>query len=401
MAQLAIPEALEPFAGRIIDVDTHESIPLQLFEQEFGPITRDLAKTFQKSRPYDPSGVNFPGYTRDDCEINADTVWKTKGSAAPGSTDPRRRLAVMDLTGVKRQLMFPGSLAFPASFLYNNPVEYGFFPDYHGDRKAYAVQLLEANNDWAIRAAKVSERVRPVAPAYGSSVAELLASTKRLLDNGIRAFWLMSSVLPGGKSPASNDLDPFWKLLTDRDATAVLHIGSEGGFLKTDSWSDARAFEGYKVNVEFNLSPWHLSTLHLPSQNFLATMISGGVFERHPTLRFGCIELGAHWIGPLAAMLDMWHANNRHFGAASVDRLPKKPSEYIRRNVRVSAFDFENVDQYIDTYGLDDVYCYSSDFPHVEGGKDPMVKFAKRLERLGPAIMEKFFVMNGTHLLPG
>jgi predicted TIM-barrel fold metal-dependent hydrolase len=306
----------------------------------------------------------------------------------------------MDLTGVSRQLMFPSGIAILASFLYNFPPEYGFLPGYRGDRKAYGLQLFEANNSWAVRAAQISDRIRPVAALYGATVDELMASTRQLLDGGIRAVWLMSSVLPGGKSPAHSELDPFWKMLTDHDVTATLHIGSEGGFLKSDAWADAPAFAGYKVNTEFNLSPWHLSTLHLPAQNFLATMITGGVFERHPKLRFGCIELGSYWIGPLAATLDMWHGNNQHFGKTQVDRLPLKPSEYIQRNVRVSAFDFEHVDEYIARYGLEDVYCYASDFPHIEGGKDPMGRFVKRLEGLGPEVMEKFFVKNGEYLIP-
>jgi hypothetical protein len=109
------------------------------------------------------------------------------------------------------------------------------------------------------------------------------------------------------------------------------------------------------------------------------------------------IDIDTH---EMAATLDMWHGNNQHFGKTQVDRLPLKPSEYIQRNVRVSAFDFEHVDEYIARYGLEDVYCYASDFPHIEGGKDPMGRFVKRLEGLGPEVMEKFFVKNGEYLIP-
>jgi predicted TIM-barrel fold metal-dependent hydrolase len=243
--------------------------------------------------------------------------------------------------------------------------------------------------------------VRPVTPVHEDTVEELMATTQRLLDSGIRVILLMSALPPGGKSPAHSDLDPFWRMIAERDAVATLHIGSEGcGFFKSEEWGNAPVFDGYKLNIEANLNPWYMSAVHLPAQNFLAAMVTGGVFERHPNLRFGCIELGAHWIGPMAAMLDMWHANNQQFGSISVERLPRMPSDYIRRNVRVSAFDFEHVDEYIDMYGLDDVYCYASDFPHIEGGKDPMGDFVKRLERLGPAVMEKFFVTNGEFLLP-
>jgi predicted TIM-barrel fold metal-dependent hydrolase len=125
------------------------------------------------------------------------------------------------------------------------------------------------------------------------------------------------------------------------------------------------------------------------------------VFDRHPSLRFGVIEVGSFWIGPLASQLDMWCAHNQLFSKTKVVPLSMKPSEFIRRNVRVTAFDFELVDEYIDRYGLEDVYCYASDFPHMEGGKDPMGFFAKRLARLGPEVMEKFFVKNGEWLMPG
>jgi hypothetical protein len=400
MAALAIPEALQPYAGRIIDVDTHEMIPSQLWRQEFGAVTDEFTAAFQQYAPDDPSGANFPDYRVDDAPITDETIWNMKGPTAPGAVDPSRRLEIMDRTGVSRQMMFPSAVAIFGSLLFDLPPEYGFLPHFKGDRKAYGRALFEANNNWAIRAAKVSSRIRPVPIVYGETVDELVTTTRHLIDSGIRAIFIVSSVLPAGRSPAHSDLDPFWQLITERDVTATVHIGSEGGFLKTQAWGDAPAFEGYRSTVEVNLSPWHLSTLHLASQNFLATMVLGGVFDRHPTLRFGAIELGSFWIGPLANQLDMWCAHNYLFSKTKAVPLSMKPSEFIRRNVRVTAFDFEPVDEYIGRYGLEDVYCYASDFPHIEGGKDLMGRFARRLEKLGPNVMEKFFVKNGEWLLP-
>lgn len=400
MENLAIPESVRPYAGRIVDADTHEMIPAQLWREVFGEVTDRLAQTFLSHPPNNPGGLNYPGYEKDEVPIDATSVWYTKGARAPGAVDPQRRLEVMDLTGVTRQLMYPGGVAIMGSFLFNFPVEYGFMADFQGDRKAYGRQLIEASNQWAVRSAKVSDRLRPVAALYGRDVDELLASTRTLLDQGIRAVWLMSSVPPGGVSPAHSSLDPLWAMLAEADVTVSLHIGSEGGFLKTDVWGEAETFEGYKVGAEFDLSPWRLSIQHLPSQNFLAAMVTGGVFERHPRLRFGVIELGAYWLAPLAESLDLWHDNNQTFGANEVQRLRLRPSEYIARNVRVTAFPFEPVDRYIERYGLEDVYCYASDYPHLEGGKYAMQTFAQKLERLGPRIMEKFFVTNAEYLIP-
>ena len=72
----------------------------------------------------------------------------------------------------------------------------------------------------------------------------------------------------------------------------------------------------------------------------------------------------------------------------------------IARNVRVSPFDIEPVGEYVAMYGLEDVYCFASDCPHVEGGKKSVDKFAASLKPLGQRLMEKLFVTNGQFLLP-
>ena len=400
MTELAIPDSVRPWAGRIVDADAHEMLPLQVWPEVYGPVTDRLAESFSHHPPNRPDGLNFPGYAGDDTPMDAETVWTMKGTSAPGAVDFSRRLEVMDFTAVDRQLVFPGGVAIMGSFLYNFPVEYGFLQGFEGDRKAYGRELIEASNQWAVRTASLSSRLRPIAALMGDTPGEVIANARTLIDQGIRAVWLMSSVPPGGVSPAHSSLDPLWAMLAEANVAATLHIGSEGGFLKSEVWGQAEHFEGYKSGVEFDLSPWRLSIQHLPSQNFLATMVTGGVFERHPQLRFGVIELGSFWIGPLAQMLDIWHDNSQTFGPNAGERLPLRPSEYIARNVRTTAFPFEPVDDYIDKFGLADVYCYASDYPHLEGGKHAMHRFADRLERLGPEIMEKFFVSNGAWLMP-
>lgn len=50
--------------------------------------------------------------------------------------------------------------------------------------------------------------------------------------------------------------------------------------------------------------------------------------------------------------------------------------------------------------GLGEVYAFSTDFPHVEGGKDPVGRFGRSLAPLGPEVTEAFFVTNGEALLP-
>jgi predicted TIM-barrel fold metal-dependent hydrolase len=108
----------------------------------------------------------------------------------------------------------------------------------------------------------------------------------------------------------------------------------------------------------------------------------------------------------LARLLDLWHENNQSIGIKKFGsdyegrKLPMRPSEYINRNVRVAPFDFEPVDEYIEKFGLEDVYCFATDYPHVEGGRDPMARLGERLAPLGEKVLEKFFCTNGEWLLP-
>jgi hypothetical protein len=112
--------------------------------------------------------------------------------------------------------------------------------------------------------------------------------------------------------------------------------------------------------------------------------------------------LGAGWLGPLSANLDMWNQNSRALGQRGVTlvRLRERPSDYIRRNVRIAGFDFEDIGSYIKLYALDEVYCYASDYPHVEGGTAPMARFSSSIAAFGPGVSRKFFTENGAWLLP-
>jgi predicted TIM-barrel fold metal-dependent hydrolase len=199
-------------------------------------------------------------------------------------------------------------------------------------------------------------------------------------------------------SPADRALTPFWSLCEEADVAVLLHAASEQ-VLRSTAWSRVREFdEDRKVCLEFVLDPLFFSSFHYGVQNYLGTMVVGGVFERHPRLRFGIIEAGADWIGPLADHLDLWASR---FTTQLGKIITMKPSDYIARNVRVSGFCFESFATYFDRYSeLSDVYCYASDYPHIEGGSDQLEVYARDLAGLDARSAEKFFVSNAEWILP-
>jgi predicted TIM-barrel fold metal-dependent hydrolase len=402
-AVTTLPDELQDFAGHILDVDSHEMMPAQVWVREIGPVADRLARhwlsnTAQLGHLNHP---NKPGYEKDDAPIESNTIWLRKGPTAPGATDPTRRPEIMDLMGVKRQLMFPTGVALYGMALCSSGLDYGYAKDIVDNRKEYGSALCKAYNEWTLKA--TTDRVRGVAVLFENTVEKLLAMAQDLVRRGIRAVWMPSAMLPGGSSPAHSALDPLWKLMSDNGVAVCLHTGVEENIFMSREWSNAEAFEGYRLFDEFKLDPWSRVNSHILTQNFLATMVLGGVFERHPGLRFGVIECGAYWVGPLCETMDLWFDQDpggSRFATTQTFFLPHHPSHYIKRNVRVTAFDFEPVDKYIRQYGLEDVLCFASDYPHVEGGKNPVGGWYAMLKPMGREIVEKFFVDNGQWLLP-
>jgi predicted TIM-barrel fold metal-dependent hydrolase len=403
-----LPASVKPYAGRITDIDSHEQIPAQGWVEAMGEVMRPFAE-LKLSQP--STNINHPnvaGYTADVAELSRDNVWLNKGPGAPGAYDVRRRVEVMDLMHIRRQLMFPTGAGLYGMMTYTAPEGSGMYRIFGDKSRETGRKMMDAGNDWMIRAAKVSSRVRPVANLYGETVEELTANARHLIQNGIRALMGSASLLPAGLSPAHDALDPFYAMLAEAKVPLTFHVGGESMFLRSEGWGEAQAFQGYKVNEETTGDPLRLSTMHLAAQNFLSVLVLGGVFQRHPELRVAITEYGAHFIGPLASSLDMWTGVARKSASAEVlvagqnrYHLPMKPSEYIRRNVRVSPFDFEPVGEYIEKHGLEEVYCFASDYPHVEGGRDPIQKLAENLSAHGhgASVFEKFFVTNGEWLL--
>ena len=53
-----------------------------------------------------------------------------------------------------------------------------------------------------------------------------------------------------------------------------------------------------------NLRSRDLPAMHHSPENFLSSLLLDGVFERHPQLKCGVIELGAAWVPGLVRNLD-------------------------------------------------------------------------------------------------
>ena len=134
-----------------------------------------------------------------------------------------------------------------------------------------------------------------------------------------------------------------------------------------------------------------------PPMQTLATMIFDGVLERFADLRFGVIEQGAIWVpGWMRQMESAFDAFSRH--EERLQALSLRPSEYVQRQVRVTPYPTEDVG-WIAAQGCEDVVLFSSDYPHVEGGRNPIKRFEASMGHLDEATKQRFYAENFADLM--
>jgi predicted TIM-barrel fold metal-dependent hydrolase len=409
-----MPVATELF-GQIRDADSHEFTPACLWGEMFGDVVAPFAQILMDTWDEDAHVSVSARIERDEAPIDV-PGWRL-AARAPGAIDMRRRLEVMDIHGVAESFVFAsgvgtfGLLAatLPSAEDINQvfaeildfKIEELFDFDPTPDLiQAIGGAFLAAHNDWCVRAAAISPRLRPVPYLDSSDLSTTLTQAEELISAGLRAIGLASGTPPGGYSPAHPAVDPLWDLLESTNVPLLLHLGGDFGFLRSAAWRNSGGIKHVPSqqleHPELLVDPYWYSQIHLGCQNFLSTMIFGGVFDRFPNLRVGCIEVSAHWVGSwvenLASIADQFRS--------LTSKLSLSPSEYLQRNVRVTPYWWEPIDRYIDRFGLEDVYVYGSDYPHFEGGIDPAGIYSANLRRLGPTVARKFFVDNAALLMP-
>jgi predicted TIM-barrel fold metal-dependent hydrolase len=132
--------------------------------------------------------------------------------------------------------------------------------------------------------------------------------------------------------------------------------------------------------------------LHQPAETFIGAMVLDGVFERHRNLRGGVIELGAGYVPSLCRRLD-WIAEIWRKSEAELAALTRKPSEQLIEHVAFTPYVYEDVGELI-RQSDSRLYLFSSDYPHAEGGRQPLERFTKSLEGCDELAKANFYSDN-------
>jgi predicted TIM-barrel fold metal-dependent hydrolase len=199
---------------------------------------------------------------------------------------------------------------------------------------------------------------------------------------------MIAPALVDGKPLSHPDLDRAWRSFIEHGVTPVFHVADQPRVFD-DAWYTDDGVEGGLVNVVESVF------LYTPAALSLTDLIVNGVLERLPELRIGIVELSAIWVPQFLMMLDGGYDFTSKLNGRVPAPLSMRPSEYVRRQVRVAAFSYEQPGNLERKGG--DLFMACSDYPHSEGTATPIEDY----QRTGtdPAAHPGLFGDNAAFLL--
>lgn len=293
---------------------------------------------------------------------------------APGAFDPEHRKRAMDALGYESQLVFstyshltfinhPGA---PAGSDFTPEVLYG---------------AVRAHNRGMVDFCSKDPRLLPVGWA-AIDVPELAISCcEEALQMGCAGIEL-PSYPTGPLSLTHPDLHPVYRMLEAAGRPLLFHVGGGGRVVDPVFGNNGR-----DRSIVHQLTVIGISA---PVEMAVSALVLDGVFEKFPDLMCGVIEHGASWVPGFIRRLDS--AVGAFEKDASPNGLRLWPSEYVRRNVRFTPFPFEDVGWLIRECG--GIFLFGSDYPHDEGGQDPIALFEATLAGCSPEEKNQFYRTN-------
>jgi len=322
--------------------------------------------------------------SRDYRSTEADDIMNRKNFAATGSFLAEDRPRALDLLGFSSQLVF--------NTFHNRRLH-----DWeHAGDLDLAYGTARAHNRGMIEFCSVDARLLPTAYVPLADFDRAAAMADEAIAMGAAAL-LVASGCPAGHSPSHLGLDPVWAAAQDAGIPVVFHVGGTGDLIDPNYFANGLPvppdFHGGEENFR---SVDYMGIPHPPAQT-LATMIFDGVFERFPTLRIGVIEQGAIWVPSWTRQMESaFDAFARH--EERLQGLSLRPTEYVQRQMRFTPYPTEDVGWIIEQSGPD-VCLFSSDYPHVEGGRRPLERFEASLGDADESVRRRFYCDNFRDLM--
>jgi predicted TIM-barrel fold metal-dependent hydrolase len=317
---------------------------------------------------------------------DAEEIMLRKNHVALGAMVREDRPAALDHLGFASQLVFTTTYLAPLrKFDLGEDVEL-----------AYA--LATGHNRGIVEFCSVDRRLLPVCYIPFRDIERADRAATEAIAMGAKALMIASNP-PREHSQSHVGFDRVWAQAEEAGTPILFHVGGEqpmNSVYKKNGLPPVPDFHGGDTNFT---SVSYMAIPYAPMQT-LSTLIFDGVFDRFPTLKFGAIELGASWLPGWMRSMDS-AAGAFEKNEERLQHLSLTPSEFVRRQLRVTPYPHEPAGWIIEHSGPE-VTMFSSDYPHVEGGRNPMKRFESSLEGANEEQCYGFFRGNFADLMgPG
>lgn len=378
------------YAGdRLIeDADSHLMEFPDFLVRHAEPGQRDLVPSIKEalSGQFDPRDhAGKQGHTPETVarlmELGDRITRGPKWHDALGAFSGSERGVALDLLGFRHQIVFS---SFCARLIFEAPA-------------ASRYAITRAHNRGMAEFCAADPRLIGVAMVPLDDPEQAVREITWAADRGLGAVWI-SADAPGGRSPGHPLHDPIWALLAERRIPFILHVGSAPLSIAAPWMNDGRPERRSARGGAEVIGSKDLTVIHHAAHRFISVMVLDGVLERHPGLRGGVIEVGAGWVPDMIRRLDhaadIWRKSEPHLAD-----MRRKPSQQIRDQLRFTPYPFEDVAAMVGE-SFPELYMFSSDYPHAEGGRDPIGRFEQATAPLDEAARALFFHGNFRSLYP-
>lgn len=358
-----------PYVDRVAhDADSHVMEPLDWYDEHLSARAKaGLAELAGERNDRLARWLDSVIARHDDPGYRAsalDEVTLRKGWEAHGAWRPEDRSEALDALGFASQLVFTTALLGPLAV------------SEHRDDVAFAYDLAAGHNRAILEFCAHDPRLLPVGYLPLMDTDRTATFAGDAIAAGCAAL-MVASRCPRDHSPSHVALDATWRQLEEAGVPVVFHVGG-GDWMnptyKKNGLPPVKDFIGGDTNFT---SVSFLPIAYAPMQT-LGTMILDGVLDRVPELRVGVIEQGASWVPSWMRSMDS-AADAFRKNEDRLQKLSMKPSEFVQRQIRVTPYPHEDVGWIIKNAGPS-ICMFNSDFPHVEGGRNPLKRFEASLD---------------------
>jgi uncharacterized protein len=312
----------------------------------------------------------------------AENILLRKNYQALGAFTPNDRPTAIDLLGFASQLVF-------TTFCLGN------FGLDQGKDMDLCYAAASAHNRMMTEFCSVDRRLLPTGYVPLADIERAPQAAAEAIRLGAKAL-LIPSRCPNGHAPSHVGFDPLWAMAQEAGLPILFHVGGERKLEPAyfeNGLPRVKDFHGGEENFT------SVSFMAIPESvmQTLACLIFDGVMDRFPRLKFGAIELGASWLPSWMRFMDSAH-QAFYKNEERLHKLTAPPSEIVRRQVRVTPYPHEDTGWIIANAGQE-ICLFSSDYPHVEGGRNPLKRFNDALGGCSQDAVDRFYFENFIDLM--